>query len=735
MTRSGKITLGLATSAVLILILSWFHFHNAIPKLPADQLKAAFEKKRLTEKEQMLLSHLESQPSPDSGMHLMGEISKYRFQYRQLFHKLLQLGLYRKFADQPEKALYYLEPAQRIARVFARELQDLFLNSQFHFIESLQESGIRRKLQCDYFYEAGRKALYAGDYSRAQIQYQYSLTLSRKIHDIRREVDNLLMLQYLKYDAGDYAKAMELAEKALLLAKSAGYRYREAWAHYSITNILFDRTEYPTALKHIESGLKIAKALDDQKAISSFLERQSIAFRRMGKFDQALVVVQKSLHMAEQADNWREILRCYINFGLIYRSMGEYSKSKIYYERALQVANKIHDQSNKAVALVNLGYLCQVLGLYDQALQYCLLALDLNVKKGNAIDISQALKSIGDIYFIQKEFSSARRYYQRALKELENSTQSSKQSSPRRLNGEIQLSLGDIYVQNHQGMLARQAYQKALEAFEAIEFKEGETLALIRLGNLFENQGDIEQAKLFLDKSVKLAVQLQDPMLLSNAFLAQGLFHKNQGDDAQAQQDFANSIQTIEDTREKILGSPQISYFATVQEVYEQMVLLQLQLGQKELAFNYSERSRARALLDLLQKSNQPVEAADRPAAMLLPIAQIQAQLEPNIQLVEFKVTRDKLLIFLIDKTHFFLKTTPVTRQQLRDLIFEFRKTIGAEETDKFYQRFKQQKQALYKQTLQQGRALFTKILAPIRDKLSPEKLIYLIPDDVLYYL
>src|SRR5207302_8110061 len=102
------------------------------------------------------------------------------------------------------------------------------------------------------------------------------------------------------------------------------------------------------------------------------------------------------------------------------------------------------------------------------------------------------------------------------------------------------------------------------------------------------------------------------------------------------------------------------SFFDTGQDIYD----LALQFASdyqhdQEQAFNYSERSRARSLLDLLKDKSShddSVVGDDLTVSSLstpLSLAEIRQQMPPSVQIVQYALLSDALHIWVISHESF----------------------------------------------------------------------------------
>lgn len=714
----------------------WYFFFHYDEQVAFEEICQEFDKNRLTFEERKLLNEWFDFQSRNDRKQATTLIINNHFQFRDIFEKVLQRGLFFRLINKPDSAAIKINIAEQIADVFENHFNERFLKREFGFCCMLNGRELYTKFEIDFFYNKGYHLLYdLGQdslYPLARECYQKSLHLTKKIGDDKREVENLLNIQYFLYHEGYHEQALHLGMKIIDKLRQIGYRYREGWALYNNANILLELGEYRKALNNLEAGLEIAKQLDYQKCEMKILERMMIAHRRLGGISKIQHVKVEILKLYRKMGKPDDEVRFLISNGLSNKTIGNYSEAEENFKQAYALAREIKDP-NEAIALLNLGELSRILGVYENALQYNFQALELNCASENYYDIALTQKEIGDVYKDQGYYTEALNYYNQAIKTIEKGT---RLLTPQTLESEIWLSIGDLHRKNNYWQQAQDAYLKALSTFTKNGYQEGMVHALTRLGNVSQENKNFEQSLRYLDDAVAIASTLKDPLLLSNAYYSLGLVHNSDGKFDSAEEEFRKAIELVEMTREKIQGDEKINYFSTIHDFYEDMILLQCDRANNEIAFNYSERSRSRAFLDLFQGETTTILSSMSNNGNLQPTLQeLQNTLDESTQLVEYKVTKNKILIFVIDQHQLKVFEIQISRDELEKLIAELRTTIGADADSLFKASVRKNSMEIYNRFLQLSALLYSYLIEPIKNSIEPAEVLYIIPDDILYYL
>lgn len=733
MKRKISVLLGLFGLSAIALF-GYYRWQNRLPVAQPEDIAAFIEKDRLAEGDQLILDSLRVFLQEEKADAAEALFARHHFRFRRIFHYLMRRTLYAIYTgDEVPETTAWRPIANWLATQFAGQFQEPMYFSELAFYDRLTPSEQVYKLSLEIFYQQGQQSLLS-DTAGAANAYRQSLRLSRHIGDRRREVDNLLKLKYLAYVGGDYTVAVRLARATLEKAQAYGYRYREVWARHALGSALFFLGEYAEAARHLKQGLALAHRLQDELAISNILERLSIAARRMGDFQTALSSLDEAMQLARKNNSQYDILIGYINYGLLYRGMGDYDRAMRYYQKAYDLAGKLNSPENVALSLLDMGYLHRVLGQFNRARAKLLQALDIYIGLKDAYRIATTLKNIGDLHFEEQADSVALIYYRRALNELRNAVPEDQQKAANRIEGEIRLGIGNYFLRQGEWRRAVQEFQRMRDVFKQKGYMAGVIQASLRLADSYAQMGDPKSPIGWYDEAIELAEKMQDPELLYNAYYSRGRFHMNQQNEALAEQDYLAAIRIIEHTRRRLSTDPKMSYFATVQDVYDDMIRLQLRRGRVEDAFAYSERARARALYDLLQPSG--TDTAGPPAFESdIDFRALLAASGNGIQVVEYKLTRDGMIIFVLDERKIQAFHVPIPGDSLRANIAAFLQSIGAQDPDAFRESVRKRPKATFSRSVLLGRRLFQVLVEPVRTALRTDRVLYIIPDDILMYL
>jgi CHAT domain-containing protein len=197
-------------------------------------------------------------------------------------------------------------------------------------------------------------------------------------------------------------------------------------------------------------------------------------------------------------------------------------------------------------------------------------------------------------------------------------------------------------------------------------------------------------------------------MFLPEMYLERGRAHERKGDDDAAAADYEAGIGELETQRLSLnAGDERWGMFAPTAELFEEAVALALARGDREAAFAYSERARARDLLDSMGAGSAVVSAT--PSAALLPPS--------NAVLIEYASLPTELVTFIVDRAGLRVVKTPIARATLTRGAERLTESAIARDAARFREN---------------AAALYGLLLLPIEKELRDGRTLVFVPDATL---
>ncbi|MEB3279981.1 MAG: DUF2225 domain-containing protein [Lyngbya sp.] len=297
----------------------------------------------------------------------------------------------------------------------------------------------------------------------------------------------------------------------------------------------------------------------------------------------------------------------------VYFQVGNYQQALDYFNQGLRITQKINNRNKEALILTEMGDSYSKLGDYEKGFEFYNQALRIYQELGDYRKQAEILNKIGELYQQSENLEKALESYQQALKiAQENSTLDLDSISQNLAN--LYFELGEL--------------EKALEFFEKLlnsaDHAGYTAFIYTKIGNVYSNLGELKTALQFFNKSLNLLATNYPETRAENLF-GIAVVERKQGNLDRALTHIETAISIIEKTR---IGKPspeeRLEFFASKQDYYEFYIDLLMELHQQNpskgydaQAFNISERSKARNLLELLTEANIDIRKGVEPELVL----------------------------------------------------------------------------------------------------------------------
>ena len=271
--------------------------------------------------------------------------------------------------------------------------------------------------------------------------------------------------------------------------------------------------------------------------------------------------------------------------------------------------------------------------------------------------------------------------------------------------------------------------QRATESAKRVETDKVRINALgyvaLHLGNLYKLEGEYRRAADSYDEAIRLFDQLNFSAFSYVAHKGKFLACVAQnGACPSVEQELATALSLYEGHRSKILEARnRYSFFDTEQGVYDVAIDYEFTTrNDKNKAFDYSERCRARSILDPpgANSRNAHHSTADPRAAEPDGLQDIQGAMNDKAQIVQYAVLGDKLLIWFVSKNVFEGFSKPFSAKAFEEKVISYLHLIDS----------RSDKDDVARQRA--AAELFDLLIKPVAHLLDKSKLLCIVPDKIL---
>jgi CHAT domain-containing protein len=410
-----------------------------------------------------------------------------------------------------------------------------------------------------------------------------------------------------------------------------------------------------------------------------------------------------------------------------YDLLGDHSRSIALDRQSLQIATSISDTYNQQKVLTQLALQYTELGRPDHALEYHQRTLSL------AADASTSPRQdwrnfiyTAQTFYRLKQYDAAASYESEALhltlEELRDPA----------LAHIAYTHLGMIVAGMQRYDEAVQLVNAGLDVARAVQNDSSShkmmAYSLLQLGHIKRQANDCGAALQSYDEAIRMYEGMEIAKLDGyDAHKGRLLCYVNRGDNAATEAELARVLDLFEKDREEIAEEQNRNSFFDAESVYDIAIGYAYARGDQRRAFNYSEQSRARSLLDLLTHGVKSDAASGevmmQATAAPLDATAVSAQLPAGIQVVQYAVLKDKLLIWFVSSTRFEVIERAVPAEQLNKLVLDYVALVSRNDESKS------------DEVRRRAEGLYDLLVAPVASLLDPAHEVCIVPDKALSHL
>lgn len=247
----------------------------------------------------------------------------------------------------------------------------------------------------------------------------------------------------------------------------------------------------------------------------------------------------------------------------------------------------------------------------------------------------------------------------------------------------------------------------------------------LHLASLYRQKGDLPAAIESYNKALDEYTKLDFTPFVHEAHKGLVLSYIASGDDSSAESELRKAIGYYEDHRSKIWDQAnRNTFFDRVNDIYD--IAIGFEYSRKnspQAAFEYSELSRGRTLLDLIKRQgrvdDQDPEAEPGLVTSPLSLPKIQEQMPRPVQVIQYAVLEDKLLIWLVTHSAVQAVEQPITARALSDLVQDYSRLVSTPGSD-------------IDTVSRSGRDLFKLLIGPVEPFLQRDAHLFIVADKCL---
>jgi CHAT domain-containing protein len=632
-------------------------------------------------------------------------------QAKQAWREYLELDPSSKWAEEARQNLETLE-SQKTENLSAAELERDFLlavkekneEQAWQLLsrnrELISEKYLPQRLAISYLNASGAKRkdflaalVYAGELEKTHIGDSFAAELARFYIELSE--DKAILLRQAQsfvrngYEHGrdeNYKDALREFKSAHSLFIQSGDIWEAELSKYSIAYYLYYN-------KLSESLLLFSQVADFcQSKNYKWLHQSAVywvasSYVALRKYTQAKKNYQKALSLAEEIKDSYAVQKNLNGLANVSSSVGQPYPAIAYMQRVLEESSKT-DTSLRQKWRNNYETLKVLISakFYNMAKVFGAEAMHLAEENNNAFFTTLSYIGTGSAYVQSENYAEAREWLTNARRKAETMTDES--------------------------------VKKNVNAF-----------SVLRLAHLDRQTGSYEKSLQYYNEAINIYETLELPFYLYEAYKGRVLANLALGNDAQLEKQIPVTLNLAEYYREQISEEQERnSFYNTEQSIYDIAVGYEFGRGRYEEAYDYTEMSNSRSLLDWLQKgakiSGDKEKLGDLSEnANPLRLSEIRQRMPENAQLLQYSVLEDKVLIWLVSKEKFVVIPADIKADELRRKVESYLKLL------------KQKDEVKQAEAGELASELYGLLIKPIFNQLDPSQDVCIIPNKILFYL
>ena len=303
-----------------------------------------------------------------------------------------------------------------------------------------------------------------GDFSKAISIYEETITIRRETGDEKGLGNDLGNLGIVYMNLGDFNKAHLYFNKALEIHKILGYKEGEAYQLARIAKVCSYKGDYTKAIINYQKALALHKEIGHMRGVAYWLEALGEVYTGIGDYNNALSCLEKSLTIQKQSGNKNGVAVAQLEMSQIYLTRGDIKKAKNHVINSLQIFSESGEKRNECLTLIRLGNIYDQMQDSSKTINCWFEARNIAEEIGEKRFQAWLLQLLGDFYCDHFEPQRASGVYEQGLAIID-------EFDDLDLKWQLYYGNGKLWEQQGENDRAITSYKAAIDAIERIRNK------------------------------------------------------------------------------------------------------------------------------------------------------------------------------------------------------------------------------------------------------------------------
>ena len=502
----------------------------------------------------------------------------------------------------------------------------------------------------------------------------------------------------------------------------------QARRHMRLAYTLFTESNYRKAIEEYRQA-KHAYELAGTKSGVTFVEyRLAHSYVFLPDFEEARRGLERLMGVCE-TNHYRWLFaNCLFSLAHVSADSYEYSKALEYSERAMTEFERIDDANGIVKSLTQFADSNQVLNRLGRSLSYLNQALAVaSTRRVEPMQRWGLLSQIGICMTLMKAYQAALFYHKEALAiavELKRPLPISRSHSY------LSYAYTAMQMFSEATDQARNAFNVGARLPNRDDGYDIMANASLQLGDIRRAAGDCKGAVEEYDSSLKYYALINFSYYSYRAYKGKLDCFMANSDQAAVEIELQKALRVSEQYRSKIrTESQRNSFFDLLQGVYDLAITHKIITNDPLKAFEYSEESKGRSLLDAVQRGTAlsgkgaNIEVKLESVARAVSEPEIRKKMPRNTQILQYAVLDDRVVMWLVTNAGLQWKESRITSPELGEKVKSYLETVIHPPKDS----------AAYNPA--QAEELFGILIAPVKDLLNDAEPLCIVPDKILNFV
>jgi CHAT domain-containing protein len=483
-------------------------------------------------------------------------------------------------------------------------------------------------------------------------------------------------------------EATEAYQTAKKIFHESGDRSGELLTDYQLAHTYALQPEPVLALSIFEEIAKTSQQNHYQWLESQALAGMALAHMALLDYSAAMSESTRSLQISEVIGNTNGQLKALNQLGLEYLALHNYQEAIGFQLRCLELLKLYPSEALQSYRIYwSMAQPLNKAGLVTAAIIYQKAAINIATEINSPLLIWRSYHPLGLMYANQGNFEAGLQNIKLAYEQGKSLPD---ENARRDACGQSLLQLGNLYRLKKDFPTAIEKYDEAIELFSELHYGAFDYAA--------------HKGKL---------------LCCSDSFVCKNY-----------DQELDTTLSLFEQHRAKILEeSSKNIFFDAEQNIYDVAIDFAYAKQNIARAFELSEKSKARSLLDLANADTRLLASAGTPdmqieaTSAVMGLAEIQEKLPEQAQIVQYALLSDKLVIWVISKGEIHPASYKISSEELNEKIFAYLEAI------------KKASDGNAGELLKASEFLYSVLIQPVEPWLDKTRQICIVPDKALNFI